>query len=103
METHAGHNRSMQCWRLESGGQTLFGFADLVPTRAHVQFAWIMGYDLFPVETLAAKKRLLPQAASEGWLCLFYHDPDEPLCRIAEQDGKLRAVASAVRLTDCNL
>jgi glyoxylase-like metal-dependent hydrolase (beta-lactamase superfamily II) len=93
METHPGHNRSMQCARLESGGQTLFGFADLVPTRAHVQFAWIMGYDLYPVETLEAKKRLLPQAAREGWLCLFYHDPDAPLCRIAEQDGNLRAVA----------
>lgn len=91
METHAGHNRSMQCARLERGGQTLFGFADVVPTRAHVQFAWIMGYDLYPVETLATKKKLLPQAAREGWYCLFYHDPDEPLCRIVEDDGKFRA------------
>ena len=90
METHAGHNRSMQCARLESGGQTLFGFADIVPTRAHVQFAWIMGYDLYPVETLVAKKTLLPQAAREDWLCLFYHDPDAPLCRVIEEDGKLR-------------
>lgn len=91
METRGGHNRSMQCWRLERGGKTLFGFADLVPTRAHVPFAWIMGYDLYPVETLEAKKKLLPQAAREGWLCLFYHDPDEPLCRIVEDNGKLRA------------
>ena len=81
METFAGHNRSMQCWRLDRNGQTLFGFADLVPMRAHVPFAWIMGYDLFPVETLEVKKKLLPQAAREGWACLFYHDPDEPLVR----------------------
>jgi glyoxylase-like metal-dependent hydrolase (beta-lactamase superfamily II) len=92
METHAGHNRTMQCWRLEQGGRTLFGFADLVPMRAHVQFPWIMGYDLFPLETLAAKKRLLPQAAREGWLCLFYHDPNEPLCRLVGDDNKLQAV-----------
>ena len=95
METHAGHNRSMQCWRLERGRKTLFGFADLVPMRAHVQFPWIMGYDLFPVETLEVKERLLPQAASEGWQCLFYHDPDEPLCRLIEEDGKLRAVPAS--------
>src|SRR5262245_54615392 len=31
METYAGHNRSMQCPRLERDGRTLFGFADLVP------------------------------------------------------------------------
>jgi len=92
METIAGHSRTMQCARLERGGQTLFSFADLVPMRAHVPFAWIMGYDLYPVETLEAKRRLLPQAARENWLCLFYHDPDAPLCRIVEEDGKLRAV-----------
>jgi hypothetical protein len=51
-----------------------------------------MGYDLYPVETLEAKKRLLPQAAREDWLCLFYHDTDAPLCRVVETDGKLRAV-----------
>ncbi|HEX9629946.1 MAG TPA: MBL fold metallo-hydrolase, partial [Pyrinomonadaceae bacterium] len=79
METYAGHNRSMQCWRLQSRGQTLFGFADLVPMRAHVSYPWIMGYDLFPTETLEAKKKLLPQAAREEWACLFYHDPDQPL------------------------
>jgi glyoxylase-like metal-dependent hydrolase (beta-lactamase superfamily II) len=88
METHAGHNRSMQCARLERDGRTLFGFADLVPTRAHVPFAWVMGYDLYPVETVEAKKKLLPQAAHQNWTCLFYHDPDQALGRIVEQDGK---------------
>lgn len=84
METVAGHNRSMQCWRLERDGTTMFGFADLVPTRAHLRLPWIMGYDLYPVETLEAKKRLLPEAARDNWLCLFYHDPDEPVCRLQQ-------------------
>jgi glyoxylase-like metal-dependent hydrolase (beta-lactamase superfamily II) len=86
METVAGHNRSMQCWRLERDGKTIFGFADLVPMRAHVRLPWIMGYDLYPIETLEAKKRFLPQAARENWICLFYHDPDDPLCRLSADD-----------------
>jgi glyoxylase-like metal-dependent hydrolase (beta-lactamase superfamily II) len=92
METHPGHNRSMQCWRLQQQGKTLFGFADLVPMRAHVQLPWIMGYDLFPVETLEAKKKLLPQAAREGWGCLFYHEPDAAFYGVVEDEGKLRTV-----------
>jgi len=96
METHGGHNRSMQCARLEQGSQTLFGFADLVPMRAHVPFAWIMGFDLYPVETLEAKKKLIPQAARENWTCLFYHDPEQPFGRITENDGRFRAVESDV-------
>src|SRR5687768_5878476 len=95
METHAGHNRTMQCRRLGSGDRTMFGFADLVPVRAHVPFAWLVGCDLFPTETLEAKKELLPQAVREGWGCLFYHDPDEPFCRLIEENGKLRAVPVA--------
>ncbi len=93
VETYPGHNRSMQCWRLERNGQTMFGFADLVPTRAHVPLAWVMGYDLYPLETVEAKKKLLPQAAREGWTCLFYHDPEQPLARIVEEEGKFLAGA----------
>jgi glyoxylase-like metal-dependent hydrolase (beta-lactamase superfamily II) len=92
METVAGHSRTMQCARLERGGRTLYGFADLVPMRAHVALAWIMGYDLYPVETLEAKRRLLPQAARENWLCLFYHEPDNALCRVAESAGKFETI-----------
>jgi glyoxylase-like metal-dependent hydrolase (beta-lactamase superfamily II) len=90
METYAGHNRSMQCPRLERGGQTLFGFADLIPTRAHVSYAWVMGYDLYPVETVEAKKQLVPQAARDGWTCLFYHDAEHPLGTIIDEDAKFR-------------
>ena len=93
METRPGHNRSMQCWRLERGGQTVFGFADLVPMRAHVRLPWIMGYDLYPVETLEAKKKLLPVAVREGWLCLFYHEPNGALCRLIERNGSIETEA----------
>jgi glyoxylase-like metal-dependent hydrolase (beta-lactamase superfamily II) len=92
METIAGHNRSMQCWRLQRNGNTMFGFADLIPTRAHVRLPWIMGYDLYPVETLEAKKRILPQAARENWICMFYHDPDEPLCRLQQGEKEFSPI-----------
>jgi glyoxylase-like metal-dependent hydrolase (beta-lactamase superfamily II) len=90
METYAGHNRSMQCPRLDRGGKTLFGFADLIPTKAHVSYAWVMGYDLYPVETVEAKKRLVPQAARDRWICLFYHEAEQPLGTIIDEDAKFR-------------
>ncbi len=92
METVRGHSETMQCVRLNRGGETIYSFADLIPTRHHLPFAWVMGYDLYPVETLEAKKKLLPQALKENWLCYFYHDVDSPLCRLSEIDGKLKTV-----------
>ena len=79
MQTVRGHSETMQTWRLDRNGQTMFGFADLIPTRHHVPLPWIMGYDLYPTETLAFKKEVLPRAVEEGWMCLFYHDLETPL------------------------
>lgn len=87
-----GHNGTMQTVKIESADQTLYNFSDLIPTRAHLPLPWIMGYDLFPLETLENKKRLLPQALKENWLCWFYHDFDAPLCRLTEVDGKLQSI-----------
>jgi glyoxylase-like metal-dependent hydrolase (beta-lactamase superfamily II) len=86
-----GHSETMQTVKLTAGGETLYGFADLIPTRAHLPYPWIMGYDLYPAETLEAKKKLLPQAVRENWICLFYHDTDTPLCRLFEEDGKIKS------------
>src|SRR5690349_11152713 len=85
----AGHNRDLQCVKIESEGETAFAFADLVPTTAHLPSAWVMGYDLYPTESVEQKKRLVPQAAREGWLCHFYHDPQTPLAYLRERDGKI--------------
>jgi len=87
-----GHNGTMQTVKIESSGEILYGFSDLIPTTHHISLPWIMSYDLFPLETLENKKRLLPQALKENWICLFYHDFEMPLCRLSEIDGKLKAI-----------
>ena len=96
VEQVRGHSETMQTWRLDRGGNTLYGFADLIPTRHHLRPAWIMAYDLFPTETLAFKKKILPKAAAENWHCLFYHDPDHPICKIAGSGDKFEAVPVTV-------
>jgi glyoxylase-like metal-dependent hydrolase (beta-lactamase superfamily II) len=44
-----------------------------------------MGYDLFPVATLEAKRKLLDAAVEGGWRILFYHDPRTPLGRVRRE------------------
>jgi glyoxylase-like metal-dependent hydrolase (beta-lactamase superfamily II) len=83
-----GHNRDMMCARLTGGGKTVFFFADLIPTAAHVPFPWIMGYDLYPLTTLENKKKWVPLAASEGWLVIFGHEAVTPAGYLTEQQGK---------------
>jgi len=91
IQTVRGHSETMQTWRLNGGGKTVYGFADLIPTRHHLNPAWVMGYDLYPVETMEFKKKILPQAVGEDWFCLFYHDPDLPLAQLSEVEGRITA------------
>ena len=91
MKQTRGHNATMQTVCLRRGGETFYSFADTIPTRHHLPFNWIMGYDLYPLETLEAKKKLLPLAVKENWLCFFYHDCDVPLCRLTQKEGKFSA------------
>lgn len=94
LQTVRGHSETMQTWRLDRGGKVMYGFADLIPTRHHISLPWIMGYDLYPAETLEFKKRVIPQAVGDDWYCLFYHDLENPLCRLVNVDGKISATGS---------
>jgi hypothetical protein len=47
----------------------------MIPTTAHLQDPWIMAYDLFPMDTLAFKKRFIREAIDREYLILFEHDP----------------------------
>lgn len=92
IEQVRGHSETMQTVRLDRGGRTLYGFADLVPTRHHLPLPWIAGFDLYPVESLEFKKRILPLAVDEQWICLFYHDPEMPLAHLEKGGDKVRAI-----------
>jgi glyoxylase-like metal-dependent hydrolase (beta-lactamase superfamily II) len=83
-----GHARSHQVIYLEGGGRTAVFTADMIPTTAHVDEPWIMGYDLYPMETLAFKKRFVREAIDREYLIFFEHDPTIAAGYIREKDGK---------------
>jgi glyoxylase-like metal-dependent hydrolase (beta-lactamase superfamily II) len=90
-----GHNADMCIVLLDGTGEgTQAAFwSDLVPTTAHLPIAWVMSYDLYPLETMANKERWLPQAVAGDWLCFFVHDLDVPAARlIEERPGRFKAV-----------
>jgi len=70
-----GHTMHHQIVRFESEGRTAIFVADLIPTVAHLDLPWIMGYDLYPMDTLAYKRRFLAEAIAGEYVIFFEHDP----------------------------
>jgi len=83
-----GHTRFHQIVYLESAGKTAVFAADLLPTTAHLDLPWIMGFDLYPVETLEFKRAFLREVVDHEYLVFFEHDPVVAAGYIREAGGK---------------
>ncbi|MCA9782152.1 MAG: MBL fold metallo-hydrolase [Candidatus Delongbacteria bacterium] len=70
-----GHSPGMQMIALD-GDPGLIYLADLIPTAAHLPLAWVMGYDLEPLKTVAEKQRLAGWALDRRTHLVFEHDPE---------------------------
>jgi glyoxylase-like metal-dependent hydrolase (beta-lactamase superfamily II) len=89
LRTTGGHTRGHQIVHIESAGRTAVFTADLIPTTAHVPLPWIMGYDLYPMETLAFKRAFLREAIEGEYLIVFEHDPAVAAGYLRERAGKI--------------
>jgi methylmalonyl-CoA epimerase len=83
-----GHTMHHQMIVIESAGKTAVFAADLLPTAAHLPDVWVMGYDLFPLDTLNFKRTFLHEAIEREYLIIFEHDPNIAAGYIREKDGK---------------
>ncbi len=87
-----GHTRDMQAVVIRSGGQAACYISDLIPTSAHLDLNWVMGFDLYPLETIASRKKYYARAIPQKWLTVFTHDP-EMAWAVVEKDEKGKMIA----------
>ena len=70
--------------------------SDLMPTTAHIDLTWGMGFDLYPLDTIESKKQYYARALPEKWLTVFTHDPKTPWAYIERDElGKMVAKAAS--------
>ena len=85
-----GHTAHHQVVMIESAGATAVFAADMYPTSAHLPDPWVMGYDLYPMDTLGFKRAFAREAVEREYLIFFEHDPSVAAGILREQDGKRR-------------
>ena len=94
VELFPGHTAQLMAVHIESktpsgAVQHACYISDLIPTSAHLDPTWVMGYDLDPLETIAQRKRFYQRAIPGNWLVLFTHDHETPAAHIGlNEKGK---------------
>lgn len=83
-----GHTRGHQALFIESHGERAVHLGDLLPTQVHFNPLWVMAYDNYPLDVIAAKQKLIQEAVTAKAWFLFFHNPFCNACKF-DTDGKI--------------
>ena len=97
-ELFPGHTHHMLGVHIESRaaqGATRHAcyIGDLIPTTAHLDLTWGMGYDLDPLMVIEQRRRFYTRAIPEEWLVLFTHDHHVPAAYLSRNEKGKPVVA----------
>ena len=84
-----GHTEGHFGLEMESDGQKVFYYADIFCTAAHMRVPFVPATDLYPLETMEAKRKVLPKIMADNVVVAFDHDMTMPFARVSEVDGKI--------------
>ncbi|MDE1176917.1 MAG: MBL fold metallo-hydrolase [Edaphobacter sp.] len=94
VELFPGHTQQLMGVHIASGDEHACYISDLIPTTAHLDPTWVMGFDLDPMRCIAERKRFYQRAIPEKWLVLFTHDHATPMAYV-EWSDKGKPIVSA--------
>lgn len=85
-----GHTEKQMLPKIRYKDKTIVFVADLLPSAGHVPLAYVMGYDTRPLVTLQEKDVFLKEAADQGYILFFEHDPIQECCTVKRTERGVR-------------
>lgn len=85
-----GHTEKQMLPKIRYKDKTIVFVADLLPSAGHVPLAYVMGYDTRPLVTLQEKDVFLKEAADQGYILFFEHDPVQECCTVKRTERGVR-------------
>jgi len=86
-----GHTNNMMHPVIPYKNSKLIYLADAIPTVAHIPTAYVMGYDVRPLESMKEKTNILNLAIENNYLLYFEHDPLNQMCSLQQTEKGIRA------------
>ena len=86
----SGHTEKMMIPKIKYKSDTICYMADLLPSVGHIPLPYVMGYDTRPLLTMQEKELFLNEAADQGYILFFEHDPVNECCTVKHTDKGVR-------------
>ena len=86
----SGHTDKMMIPRIRVKNKIVCYMADLLPSVGHIPLPYVMGYDTRPLITMEEKEVFLKEAADNGYILFFEHDPVNECCTVKHTEKGVR-------------
>jgi glyoxylase-like metal-dependent hydrolase (beta-lactamase superfamily II) len=86
-----GHTEGMMIPLVKYKDRQIAYVADLIPSMGHIPVPYVMSYDVRPLECMEEKTSFLKEAAANGYILFFEHDPVNECCTVAHTEKGVRA------------
>jgi glyoxylase-like metal-dependent hydrolase (beta-lactamase superfamily II) len=87
-----GHTADHYSFLIQSEGQHLIFWADLMPLRVHMHPTYSTSLDTHPMMTMESKQRLIKRAVDEGWHYHYFYHEMQPVVSAAEVEEHLTEI-----------
>jgi len=89
-----GHSEGHYGIEMESRGAQVWYYADMLPSQYHLRVPFIPATDIYPIESMAVKRKLVPRILKERAIIAFDHETQFALGKVTEVDGKIKCEAA---------
>lgn len=87
-----GHSAGHSIITIENEGERAVHMADIMPTHAHRNVLWVLAYDDYPMDSIYAKQKWIPEAVQSGSWFTFYHDGHYRALKWDEEGNIIKSV-----------
>ncbi|HVP36258.1 MAG TPA: MBL fold metallo-hydrolase [Terriglobales bacterium] len=84
-----GHTKGQQIIFLQGDGETIVYPSDIIPTVSHLRVPYVAGVDIYPLEVMEVKRKLIADCLQNNWMVAFDHEIDPKLCRLEKKNEKI--------------
>jgi len=87
----SGHTDAMMLPLINYKGYKILYMADLLPSIGHLPIPYVMAYDMFPLTTIAERKKYWYEALENDYILYLEHDPVNECCTLQNTEKGIRA------------
>ncbi len=84
-----GHTKGQQVVFIKGGDKTILYPGDIIPTISHLRIPYVAGVDIYPLEVMEVKKKLIQDCLEYNWMIAFDHEIETRLCYLEKINDKI--------------